>query len=159
PAARPAGFDPQLASVEFSFKVECPADFDCKPVCTCPPEQIDTPAIDYLAKDYDTFRALMLDRLSLLSPSWTERVAADMGIALVELLAYLADELSYRQDAVATEAYLATARRRTSLRRHARLVDYVVHDGANARAWVRVFVQGEGVVLGRGTPFLTPVPN
>ncbi len=69
---------------------------------------------------------------------------ADVGIALVELLAYVADELSYRQDAVATEAYLQTARRRTSLRRHARLVDYVVHEGCNARAWVRVFVERRG---------------
>ena len=155
----PAGFDPLLASVEFSFKVECPSDFDCEPVCDCPPERAEAPSIDYLAKDYQSFRSLMLDRLSLLAPDWTERTPADLGIALVELLAYVADELSYRQDAVATEAYLATARRRTSLRRHARLVDYLVHDGANARAWARVFVGGEGVVLDRGTPLLTRVPE
>ena len=55
-----------------------------------------------------------------------------MGVTLVELLAYVADELSYRQDAVATEAYLDTARSRVSLRRHARLVDYRMHDGCNA---------------------------
>ena len=151
----PAGFDPQLASVEFSFKVECPTDFDCKPVCVCPPELAEAPAIDYLAKDYDSFRALMLDRLSLLAPGWTERTSADMGVALVELLAYVADELSYRQDAVATEAYLATARRRTSLRRHARLVDYVVHEGANARAWMRITVAGAGVTLAKGSALLT----
>ena len=35
-----------------------------------------------------------------------------------------------------TEAYLGTARRRTSVRRHARLLDYPMHDGANARVWV-----------------------
>ncbi len=155
----PAGFDPQLASVDFSFKVECPTDFDCKPVCVCPPESAEAPAIDYLAKDYDSFRALMLDRLSLLAPDWTERTPADMGVALVELLAYVGDELSYRQDAVATEAYLATARRRTSLRRHARLVDYVVHEGANARAWMRVRVNAGGVTVARGTALLTRVPD
>jgi hypothetical protein len=155
----PAGFDPLLASVEFSFKVECPTDFDCLPACDCPPEVREAPAIDYLAKDFQSFRSLMLDRLSLLAPGWTERSTPDVGIALVELLAYVADELSYRQDAVATEAYLQTARRRTSLRRHARLVDYAVHEGANARAWVRVFVDGEGVVLKRGTGLLTRVPN
>lgn len=155
--APPAGFDPLLATVEFSFKVECPSDFDCGPVCDCPPGTHSAPAIDYLAKDYRTFRALMLDRMSLLAPEWTERSAADLGVALVEVLAYLADELSYRQDAVATEAYLATARRRASLRRHARLVDYVVHEGSNARAWVRVFVDGPGVTLAAGTPLLTRV--
>ena len=63
---------------------------------------------------------------------------ADLGMALVELLAYVADYLSYQQDAVATEAYLGTARQRVSVRRHARLVDYFMHDGCNARAWVQV---------------------
>ena len=36
--SRRPGFDPLLAAVEFSFKVECPTDFDCAPVCDCPPE-------------------------------------------------------------------------------------------------------------------------
>jgi hypothetical protein len=155
----PADFDRLLASVEFSFKVECPSDFDCGPVCECLPEVVDGPTIDYLAKDYRTFRSLMLDRLALLAPEWKERSTPDIGIALVDLLAYVADELSYRQDAVATEAYLKTARRRTSLRRHAKLVDYVVSEGANARAWVRVFVDGEGVVLDAGMPLLTRVAD
>jgi uncharacterized phage protein gp47/JayE len=154
------GFDPRLASVEFSFKVECAADFDCGPGCTCGRHDLPAaPAIDYLAKDFDSFRRLMLDRMSVLAPAWTERSPADLGIALVELLAYLGDELSYRQDAVATEAYLATARRRTSLRRHARLVDYRIGEGANARVWAQVFTGGEGVALAAGTPLLTRTPD
>src|SRR3712207_7620689 len=48
---------------------------------------------------------------------------------LVELLAYTGDYLSYYQDAVATEAYLETARRRISVRRHVRLIDYPMHEG------------------------------
>ena len=158
-AQPPAGFDPLLTAVELSFKVECPSGFDCAPGCACPPSREEAPAIDYLAKDFGSFRSLMLDRLSLLAPDWRERSAADVGVALVELLAYIADELSYRQDAVATEAYLATARRRTSLRRHARLVDYVVHEGSNARAWVRFRVGSEGVTLPRGVPLLTRAPD
>src|SRR4029077_7562637 len=90
----------------------------------CPTSPLAAPEIDYLAKDYASFRQLMLDRISVLSPQWKERNPADIGIALVELLAYAGDYLSYRQDAVATEAYLGTARRRVSVRRHARLVDY-----------------------------------
>jgi hypothetical protein len=155
----PPGFDPMLGSVEFSFKVECPSPFDCAPGCDCAPEPAEQPPIDYLAKDYAAFRSLMLDRLSLIAPDWTERAAADAGVALVELLAYLADELSYRQDAVATEAYLGTARRRTSLRRLARLVDYTVLEGANARAWVRFTAGGEGVAVDAGTAVLTRVDD
>ena len=32
----PADFDPRLSSIEFSFKVECPADFDCAPAAALP---------------------------------------------------------------------------------------------------------------------------
>jgi len=91
----PAGFDPKLAQIEFSFKVECPSDFDCAACTPCPQDEVAAPAIDYLAKDYPGLRRLMLDRLNLLSPGWTERSAADLGVVLVELMAYAADNLSY----------------------------------------------------------------
>lgn len=105
----PAGFDPQLAALSFSFKVACPTDLDCRTEDLCPPEPLVRPDINYLAKDYASFRRVMLDRLALLVPEWTERSPADVGIALVELLASVADHLSYEQDAVATEAYFGTA--------------------------------------------------
>jgi hypothetical protein len=50
-----------------------------------------------------------------------ERAArGESRIALVELLAYVGDQLSYYQDAVANEAYLETARQRISVKRHTR---------------------------------------
>lgn len=143
----PAGIDPMLAAVDFSFKVQCPSDFDCKEERICPTEPPQPPQINYLAKDYASFRRLMIDRMALLMPQWQERNAADMGIALVELLAYVGDHLSYQQDAVATEAYLKTARSRISVRRHARLVDYYMHEGCNARTWVQVQVDAAHVTL------------
>ena len=147
-APPPPNFDPQLAAVDFSFKVDCPSDFDCEPVRVCPPEVQPAPDLDYLAKDYASFRRMMLDRMALLMPAWRERSPADAGVALVELLAYVADRLSYQQDAVATEAYLHTARRRVSVRRHARLVDYPMHDGCNARVWVHVRAVKEAPTTG-----------
>jgi len=155
----PTGFDPLLVEVGFSFKVECPGGFDCRHGCTCSVPSLTPPTIDYLAKDYPGFRRIMLERMALLAPTWTERNPADVGVTLVEALAYVADELSYRQDAVATEAYLETARSRVSLRRHARLVDYRVHEGCNARAWVRVRVGAPVVPLAAGTRLLTRVPG
>lgn len=131
------GFDPQLAEITFSFKVECGPDFDCNPVVApCAPELPTPPPINYLAKDYGSFRTILLDRLNQLLPGWQAASEADMGVVLAELLAYVGDQLSYRQDAVTTEAYLLTARSRISLRRHALLVDYRVHEGCNARAWI-----------------------
>ncbi|KAA3660765.1 MAG: putative baseplate assembly protein, partial [Chloroflexi bacterium] len=96
------------------------------------------PEINYLAKDYASFRQLLLDRLAVVMPDWQERHVPDLGIMLVELLAYAGDYLSYYQDAVATEAYLGTARQRISVRRHARLVDYTMHEGCNARTWLHI---------------------
>jgi hypothetical protein len=154
--APPTGFDPQLSSVDFTFKVECPSDFDCKPVDTCLPPVFPAPQIDYLAKDYASFRRLILDRMAQIMPEWQETNPADIGIALVELLAYAGDQLSYYQDAVATEAYLGTARQRISVRRHSRLLDYFMHDGCNARAYV--FLQaaaGPGQAVPGGTLLLT----
>src|SRR6266542_1295869 len=155
----PPGFDPLLAATPFAFKIECPSDFDCEPVQAGPAPGAPEAAIDYLAKDYASFRQLMLDRLAVVMPEWTERNLADLGVALVEVLAYAADHLSYFQDAVATEAYLDTARRRISVRRHARLVDYFVHDGANARAWVCFSVAGQSdadaATLAAGTRLLS----
>lgn len=129
------GFDPRYACLDFTFQAACPSDLDCKSEKICPPEKPVEPEINYLAKDYASFRQLILDRLALLAPDWQERHVPDLGITLVELLAYTGDYLSYFQDAVATEAYLDTARKRISVRRHARLVDYYLFEGSNARAW------------------------
>ncbi len=132
----PPDFDPRYACVDFSFKASCPSDLDCAAPPDCPPPAFAEPEIDYLARDYQSFRRLMLDRLSLTLPEWCERHAPDMMVTLVELLAYVGDHLAYQQDAVAAEAFLTTARRRISVARHARLVDYRLHEGCNARVWI-----------------------
>jgi hypothetical protein len=143
----PPGIDPQLASVNFSFKAGCPSPADCLPDACCPTTPLPAPDIHYLVRDYDGFRQAMLDRMAVLIPDWTETHAADSGITLVEALAYAADRVSYLQDAVNTEAYIGTARSRISLRRHARLVDYRISEGANARVWVCLAASHDGVTV------------
>jgi hypothetical protein len=133
-----SGLDPRYACLDFRFRLDCPTELDCKSVPDCPPSPFQAPEINYLAKDYASLRQMMLDRMALTMPAWQERHVPDLGVTLVELLAYSADYLSYYQDAVATEAYLDTARQRISVRRHVRLVDYRMHEGCNARAWVTV---------------------
>ncbi len=156
----PVNFDPRLSEVAFSFKVECPSDFDCKPVNICPDDPAPEPVIDYLAKDYPSFRRLILDRITQLVPDWQGRSAADLGITLAELIAYVGDQLSYQQDAIGTEAYLETARLRTSLRRHALLVDYHMHDGCNSRVWLHVPAGAGNVALpATGIRFYTRTPG
>lgn len=121
-----------------------------------PPELTNWPAaeVDYLARDYQSLRRLLFDRLTALLPGWRESHPADITHALVEAMAYVGDQLSYYQDAVATEAYLGTARRRISVARHARLVDYHMHEGCNARVWVQIEVS-KPVDIPAGTPLLS----
>ena len=152
----PEGYDPAFAAVEFSFRFKTRSEFDPGQKPACREETLKEPVIDYLAKDYASFRRLLLNRLATEVPDWKERHLPDLGITLIELLAYVGDRLSYQQDAIATEAYLGTARRRVSVRRHARLIDYHMHDGCNARAWVQVQVSTkQGVALRKGTQLLT----
>ena len=157
----PSGFDGILSQIDFTFKVECPTHFDCKVERECPPEIREEPAIDYMAKDYASFRRLMLDRMAATMPTWKERNPADLGVVLIELLAYVGDHLSYYQDSVATEGYLGTARRRVSMRRHARLLNYYMHEGCNARTWIYMKVSGDiGLVeVPEKTKLLTGVPH
>ncbi|MBI3900075.1 MAG: putative baseplate assembly protein [Gammaproteobacteria bacterium] len=152
-------FDPRYAEVDFTFRAGCPTDLDCKTPATCPPPQREQPDINYLAKDFDSFRQLILDRLALTMPDWRETHAPDIGVALVEVLAYAGDYLSYYQDAVATEAYLGTARQRISVRRHARLVDYFMHEGCNARAWVTIATDIDAVLDARNIFFVAGLPS
>lgn len=152
----PQRYDPRALCLDFSFKAACPSELDCKAFPTCPPEPRPAPPeIDYLAKDYASFRRLILDRLAVTMPDWTERHLPDIGITLVELLAYVGDHLSYEQDAVATEAYLDTARQRISVRRHARLVDYHLHEGCNARSFVAIETSQDIALAAAELAFLT----
>jgi hypothetical protein len=89
-----AGIDPVLAGVTFSFGVVCESELDCAVPEPCPPPVLEHPPIDRLAKDYGTFRRVLFDRLALLQPDWNERNPADVRTALVELFAYVGDQLS-----------------------------------------------------------------
>ncbi|MFO0943663.1 MAG: hypothetical protein U0930_23250 [Pirellulales bacterium] len=156
--------DPFFKSLRFKFEHHEPAQTDCKDSstsCASSASVQDQSSVDinYLAKDYATFRQLILDRLSVTMPDWKERCPADIGIMLVEILAYAADHLSYYQDAVATEAYLGTARLRSSLRRHARLVDYRVNEGCNARVWMHLDVMDESVSINPLDLFFVSFPR
>lgn len=160
--APPANMDLALSRVAFSFKADCPAEYDCKPAPGAPPADAPGPALNYLARDYDTFRRLMLDRMAETIPAWTERSPADLGVTLVEALAFAADQTSYFQDAIATEAYLPLARLRSSVLRHARLLGHRAAEGANARTVVALTAaadrSGPGLIPA-GTRLLTAPPD
>ncbi len=159
----PIVFDPLFDELPLStvLKAVGISDLDCADTDAddCSAEHASghglVPEINYLARDYAGFRKLILDRLSLTIPDWQERHVPDIGITLVEIMAYVGDHLSYFQDAVATEAYLDTARQRISIRRHARLVDYHMHEGCSARAWLHLETSQDFVLPSAEIAFVT----
>ncbi|MBS1703840.1 MAG: putative baseplate assembly protein [Armatimonadetes bacterium] len=153
----PAGFDPQLCDLEFSFKVNCVSPFDCLTTTECSHESESEPTIDYLAKDFQSFRRLLIERLTLLMPGWKQHSLADQQTVVLEMLAVIGDYLSYAQDSIATEAYLDRARKRTSVKKHARLLDYFMHEGCNARTPVCIEVMAGSTADGQALPAHTKV--
>lgn len=135
------GMDPRFTACAIRFDVDEPVTAPIVAQASAIPPPV--PAPSYLARDYQALRQLLLDGLAQDMPDWNERHVPDVAIMLVELFAFLGDDLSYYQDAVSTEAYLQTARRRTSIRRHARLVGYPFHEGCQARAWVSLTVRAD----------------
>jgi hypothetical protein len=137
--------DPFFAQAQFSFKSRCPSDLDCQAGAPlCPPVTTDVPPIDYLAKDFLSFRQALLDFSGLRYPQWQERSEADFGMMFLEALSAVADDLSYTQDRIAAEATLMTATQRRSVVRHARLVDYEPQPAVSASVMLQ-FDVAQGV--------------
>lgn len=158
----PATFDRLLSAVDFSFKVNCDTDFDCDDLDDCPPPVFNEPKLDYMARDFNSLRQMMLDRIRILIPEWREDHVADFLQAMIDLKAYVGDYQHYQLDAVNTEAYLFTARSRVSVRRHARLLDYRMHDGCSARVWAHIRIDPgvtAGVTLPKRTQLFTRIPG
>lgn len=153
-----------LNNTRFSFKATCPSDFDCAPPpLVCPPDDTPVPPIDYLAKDFLSFRQALTEFSSLRYPNWVERSEADFGMMMAEALSAVGDELSYLQDRVAAEATLPTATQRRSLVSLARLVDYEPQPATSATTILQCDVAGPGVVpagtrISATAPDGTPVP-
>lgn len=114
--------------------------------------------IDRVARDRDEVIGLMVEYMRERVPGWRPESPADLGMTLIEVLAAHADRLAYQQDAVATEAYIGTARRRISVARHARLLGVPADDGCNARTWLHIEVAQAAVVdVPAGTVVFTRV--
>ena len=104
------------------------------------------PPIDYLAKDFLSFRQVLTEFSALRYPNWIERSEADFGMMMAEVLSAVGDELSYLQDRVAAEATLPTATQRRSLVSLARLVDYEPQPATSATTTLQCDVGAKGVV-------------
>ncbi len=155
--------DRSFRQITFSFFALCPSDFDCaKPATECGPDDGALPPIDYLAKDYLSFKHALSDFSALRYPEWQERSEADFGMTFLEALSGLADDLSYYQDRIAAEATLETAAQRRSIVRLARMVDYEPRPATSATALLSCQVKSgplpAGLLISATLPDGTVIP-
>lgn len=148
-----AGLDHYFNDVSFSFKANCESDLDCEPLepdCEAG-DKVDFP-VNYLARDFSSYRDALFEFASQRYPQWEDRLEADVGVMTAEVISALGDELAFYQDKIAQEAYLETAVQRRSIRRHAQLVDYWPHDGLGATGWLAVeAIPGQAGAVNAGT--------
>jgi hypothetical protein len=142
--------DPLFNEIGFKFRPGCFKN-DCAPEWCPAPPSLPEPDIDYLAKDFDSFKHTLIVAMEQRVPGWRPTSEADLDQVIIELFSAAADELSDYQDRVMNEAYLSTARERLSLARHARLMDYYIHEGNQASTWLALeFAPGTNTVLPTG---------
>jgi len=82
------------------------------------------PQVDYTSRDYLTLREEMAALIPYFAPNWTNRDPADFGMTLIELFAYMGDQLNYYIDRSLNEAFITTASQRDNVLKISRLLGY-----------------------------------
>lgn len=98
-------------------------------------------SINLTSKDYETIRAEMIQKLPILTNGkWSNLNESDPGIAIVELLAAMLDNMYYYQDAAINEAYIPNAKQRTAVTKFLRALGYETRNVSAARGTVKIGV-------------------
>lgn len=80
--------------------------------------------VDYTSRDYLSIREDLIKLVQSRIPEWQANDPADFGVAFVEALAYVGDQLNYYVDRGMAETFLGTASLRQSLLNIASLLGY-----------------------------------
>lgn len=87
--------------------------------------QVKLPQIDYTARDFESIKSALVTYLEQRFPDdFTDFTESQLGIALLELVAYQGSILSFMLDRAANESYIETARERRSIIKLAALLGY-----------------------------------
>ena len=94
---------------------------------------------DFQSYDYETIRKSMVDYLRTYYPEdFNDFIESSEYVALIDLIAFLGQSLSFRADLNARENFLETAERRDSILRLARMLNYYPKRQQIARGLLKV---------------------
>jgi len=94
---------------------------------------------DFQSYDYETIRKSMVDYIRTYYPEdFNDFIESSEYIALIDMIAFLGQSLSFRADLNARENFLETAQRRDSVLRLARMLNYYPKRQQIARGFIKV---------------------
>jgi hypothetical protein len=94
---------------------------------------------DFQSYDFETLRKSMIDYLRIYYPEdFNDFIESSEYIALIDLIAYLGQNLAFRADLNARENFIDTAERRDSILKLARLISYVPKRNIAARGFLKI---------------------
>ena len=109
------------------------------------------PVINYTQREFATIYAELKSFVEASRPEdQTDFFASSLGTMLIELVAYVGDLISFGQDRLAEEVFLATARRYESALRFARSVGFVPRSALAASTTLRATTLPTAVVTEGG---------
>ena len=113
--------------------------------------------INYLAGDFDSIRAELNAKLSVL-PGWKDNVEGGVGTSLVRMFSYVADLLCYRVNVLANENYLDTVQIKENIMKIIKLLNYKVKRAVPSHGEVTLYLKtaaANNIVIPQGTRLST----
>jgi hypothetical protein len=102
-----------------------------------------TNLINYAATDFLSLRQSLIDYIKAVYPlEYNYFSESDLGMVLIELVAYMGHVMSYKADYLANENYLRTARSRESVKRLLELIGIRMKGPIAAASDAKITIQG-----------------
>lgn len=96
-----------------------------------------TPTLDFTNKDFASLRLRLQGLARSVVPEWTDFNAANFGNVLLEMMAFVGDNIMFYVDAQAREMFWPTLTRRISAIRQGRLINFTLPGAHQASGKVR----------------------
>ena len=115
-------------------------------------EKSDT--IDFAATDFDTLKAALIDYVKAVYPlEYNNFSESDLGVMLIELVAYMGAVMSMKADMLAHEGFLKTARNPNNVRKLLELIGVRMRGPSSAAGSVTLTAD---VAIGSGSSITIP---
>lgn len=109
--------------------------------------------VSFVSYDFDTIRQSLIDYTQIYyAEVFNDIITSSEYIAMLELFAYVAEQLAYRVDMVSHENFITTAQRKQSILKLAKLISYKATRNIPVRGMVKMqtVVTSEHVIDSRG---------